>query len=79
MNTTATAPALTEDPAVTALTVLETLQTVLGLVDDQFGEGSLDKLLAEMKFHADMEIDGAAGQLAIATAVAASDHVQAGW
>jgi hypothetical protein len=69
----------TEEAPVTVLTILETLQTFLGVVKDQLGTDSLDKVITEMELYAEMDIEGSAAQCEIVKAVLASDHVQAGW
>jgi hypothetical protein len=54
----------------------ETLQTVLGILQDQ---GALQGVLDEMQSYVDTNIDGSAEQYGIVKQVAESGHQQAGW
>jgi hypothetical protein len=63
---------------VPVLAILETLQTVLGLIRDVHPE-ALEYVLTEMEEYTRQEMAGCAGQYEIVKRVMASDHVQESW
>lgn len=68
----------TEETRVPVLTILETLQTVLGLVKDAH-PAAMEYVLDEMQEYARQEMDGCAEQYEIVKRVMESDHQQEGW
>jgi nitrate reductase NapAB chaperone NapD len=62
----------------TVLTILETLQTVLGLIGDAH-PAALEYVLTEMEEFARQEVEGCAAQYELVVAVKDSDHQQASW